>query len=390
MEIEYQILLTLGGMLLVGQLLSYLGQRTFLPRVTLLLLFGILIGKEFLNLIPPIFQEQFEAIAMVTLLMVGFLIGGKLTKDFLHNGISKILWISLSSAIVTASIVYLCLAWLAIPTELAVLLSCIAAATAPASTLDVIIESNDKGSFGKVLISVVALDDAWALMLFAIGIAIAMSITGHIATDSPLIFAAKDIGGALILGLILGFIGSSLTGRIKPGKPILTEALALVFICGGLALWLNVSFLIASIIMGAVIANFAKHHEHSFHEIENIEWPFMVIFFVLAGATIEIEALENIGLLGLVYITSRIMGKLAGARLGAQLSHADKEIKRWMGLALLSQAGVAIGMALVASEHFPEYRQTILSLVISSTIFFEIFGPIAAKFAIRKASQPSN
>jgi Kef-type K+ transport system membrane component KefB len=224
-------------------------------------------------------------------------------------------------------------------------------------------------------------------MLFAIGLAIAMSVSGHIGSESPLLFAVREIGGAMALGGLLGAIGCVLTGRLKPGKPILTEALALVLICGGLSLWLEVSFLITSIVMGGVIANFAKHHEHPFHEIENIEWPFMVIFFVLAGATIELDALESIGLVGLVYICSRIAGKLLGARIGAQLSRADGQTKQWLGLALLSQAGVAIGMALVASEHFPEYRQTILSLVISSTIFFEILGPVAAKFAIEKADQ---
>lgn len=387
MDDGFQFLLSVGGILLAGQLLSTIGQRTFLPRVTLLLLFGILIGKEFLDLVPQLFQEQFEIVAKITLLMVGFLIGGKLTKSSLKHRVSKILWISFSSAIVTAIIVFLCLTLVGVPVALAILLCCIASATAPASTLDVVMESNDKSEFSKLLISIVALDDAWALVLFALGIAFATSITNHTVAESSLLFAVKDIGGAVILGLILGFIGAFVTGRIKPGTPILTEAMALVFICGGLALWLHVSFLIASITMGAVIANVAKHHEYPFHEIENIEWPFMVIFFVLAGATLELEIIKNIGLIGFVYIISRIMGKLVGAQLGARLSHASEGVKRWMGFALLPQAGVAIGMALVASNYFPEHQQTLLSLVISSTIFFEILGPIATRFAINKAAQ---
>ena len=110
---------------------------------------------------------------------------------------------------------------------------------------------------------------------------------------------------------------------------MLIEALGIVFVCGGLAIMLDVSFLIASMVMGAVITNLARHHEYPFHAIEGIEWPFMVIFFVLAG--------------------------------------------------------VAIGMALVASEHFPEYRQTLLSVVISATIFFEIIGPVFTRMAIQRA-----
>jgi Kef-type K+ transport system membrane component KefB len=386
MELGYQLLLSLGGILLAGQALSALGKKTFLPRVTLLLLFGVLIGDEFLNLIPDFFEDLFEIVAKITLLMVGFLIGGKLSKDFLKSGMGKSIWISLSAAIGTTLIVFLSLFLFGLPVELAILLSCIAAATAPASTLDVVMESNDHGTFSQLLISIVALDDAWSLILFGMGLALAASISGHISDESPFLFATKDIGGAILLGLVLGFIATHLTGRVKPGQPILSEALGLVFICGGLALWLNVSFLIASIVMGAVVASFAKHHEYSFHEIENIEWPFMVIFFVLAGATLNLEMLANIGLFGLAYILSRIIGKLVGARVGSYFSEADRATKNWMGLALLPQAGVAIGMALVASDIFPEHKQTLLSVVISSTIFFEIIGPIFARLAIKKAN----
>ncbi len=386
MESAYQFLLSLGGILLIGQAVSTLGHRTFLPRVTLLLLFGVIIGKDGLNIIPPFFSQQFEIIAEMTLLMVGFLIGGKLTIDTLNHRINKILWISISAAVFTATIVSVGLVWIGLPIELSIILGCIASATAPAATLDVVMESNDKSPFSNLLISIVALDDAWALMLFGIGIAIATSLSGHVSDGSSILLASKEIVGAIILGGLLGFPAAYLTGRLKPGEPILTEALGLVFICGGLALWFDVSFLIASIVMGAIVANFAKHHEYPFHEIENIEWPFMVIFFVLAGATLELRMIADLGLIGIVYIISRILGKLIGARVGGQLSSADKTLKNWMGIALLPQAGVAIGMALVASSKFPEHRQMLLSLIISSTIFFEIFGPVLTRVAIRYAN----
>lgn len=167
----------------------------------------------------------------------------------------------------------------------------------------------------------------------------------------------------------------------------MTEALGIVFVCGGLAIWLGVSFLIASMVMGAVIANVAKHHEYPFHAIEGIEWPFMVIFFVLAGASLELSALEDIGLIGVAYILCRITGKYLGARIGSQFSHAGQVTKSWMGVALLPQAGVAIGMALVASNQFPEYRQMLLSIVISSTVFFEIIGPVFTRLAIQRSQR---
>ena len=168
---------------------------------------------------------------------------------------------------------------------------------------------------------------------------------------------------------------------------MLMEALGLVFVCGGIAIWLEVSFLIASIVMGAVVANFARHHEYPFHEIENIEWPFMTIFFVLDGALLELGIINEIGLIGGVYIVSRILGKLLGARLGAHIARAEPVTRCWMGFALLPQAGVAMGMALVASSRFPEFQQVLLTVVISSTIFFEIIGPVFTRTALRRASR---
>jgi len=112
----------------------------------------------------------------------------------------------------------------------------------------------------------------------------------------------------------------------------------------------------------------------------------MVIFFVLAGASLELSALRELGLIGVLYIVYRILGKYSGAKLGSLLGGADALTKRWMGPALLPQAGVAIGMALVASNQFPEYKQTVLSVVISSTIFFEIIGPIFTRLAIQKVA----
>lgn len=379
-----QFLIALGGILLLGLVTSTLGRRTFLPRVTLLLIFGVIIGKDLLDIIPSVFSDRFEIIADMALLMVGFLLGGKLTVRSLRKTADQILWISISAAIVTAIIVSLGLIAIGVSNEIAILLGCIASATAPAAVLDVVTESNYKGPFSDLLLSIVALDDAWALMLFGIGLSIVTALNGDGEATLPIFAILKEIGGAVILGTLIGLPAAYLTGRIKPGQPILTEALGVVFVAGGLAMMFDVSFLLASMVMGAVIANFAKHHEYPFHVIEDIEWPFMVIFFVLAGASIELNAIKDIGLIGLVYILCRASGKYLGAMLGGHCSKASKETKRWMGVALLPQAGVAIGMALVASKSFPEYRQILLSVIISSTIFFEIIGPVFSRLAVQR------
>ena len=385
-----QFLITLGSILLLGLFISEIGRRTFLPRITLLLIFGIIIGPDLLDLIPSVFFDRFEIIANMTLLMVGFLLGGKLTVTSFNQSAGKIFWISLSAAIITAIFVSICLILMGVTLPIAILLGCIASATAPAAVLDVIIESDYQGPFSDLLLSIVAIDDAWALVLFAVGISIVTSMNHPGADSASLIMIYHELGGALLLGLIIGFPAAYLTGRVRSGQPSLVEALGIVFLCGGLALWLEVSFLITAMTMGSVITNFAKHHEYPFHEIEGIEWPFMLIFFVLAGSSLEFSTLNNIGLIGIVYIISRSLGKYMGSMLGCHLGHCDRSTTKWMSIALLPQAGVAIGMALVASVHFPEYRQTLLSVTISTTIFFEIIGPVFTRYALKRFATDNN
>ena len=389
MDTSSQFLLTIGGILLLGLLTSLLAQRTSLPRVTLLLIFGAIIGKEMLDIIPELFSDHFDIIANMTLVMVGFLLGGKLTIDSLRDSKGKVLWISVSAALLTTIIVMLGLIFLGVPKDISIILGCIASATAPAAVYDVIEESGVKSKFSFLLLSIVAIDDVWALLLFGLGMAVVRTLNGLGGETFLLSIAAREIGGAVVLGVLLGLPAAYVTGRIKQGQPTLTEALGIVFVCGGLAIWLDVSYLIASMVMGAVIANVAKHHEYPFYAIEGVEWPFMVIFFVLAGALLDFSALRELGLIGVVYILCRAMGKYVGARIGSQISHADQTTKNWMGAALLPQAGVSIGMALVASNQFPEYSQAFLSIVISSTIFFEIVGPVFTRMAINRAEKTS-
>lgn len=387
MDSAAQFLLTLGGILLLGLTTSAIGRKTPLPRVTLLLIFGVFIGSDGLDIIPAVFTEHFELIADMTLVMVGFLLGGKLSRDTMGAGIGRVMWISITAAMATAILVSLGLWWAGVPAGISILLGCIASATAPAAIFDVVTESGHSGEFEELLLSIVAVDDVWALILFGFGIAVVSSMNGQAHELSSLMLVLREIGGAVVLGLLLGFPAAYLTGRIQPGQPVLSEALGLVFVCGGLALWFETSFLIASMVMGAVVANFAKHHEYPFHAIEDIESPFMVAFFVLAGASLEVEAMAGIGLIGTVYILCRALGKVFGAWLGSEFSSTGGAIKHWMGIALLPHAGVAIGMALVASHYFPQYEQILLTVVISSTVLFEIIGPVCTRLAISQASK---
>lgn len=129
-------------------------------------------------------------------------------------------------------------------------------------------------------------------------------------------------------------------------------------------------------VVGSVVANLASHHSRPFHAIENIEWPFMVLFFIFAGASLHMDALLQVGVIGTGYIVLRVLGRLIGAWAGGTLGHASPETRKWMGWALMPQAGVALGMALLAVHRLPELGMTILPVVIGSTVIFELVGPL--------------
>ena len=379
-----EFLFAIGSLLLLGLATYFLGKHTFLPRVTLLLFSGIIMGDEVLGLIPDSIESHFDIITDIALLMIGFLLGGKLTHKSLKEKGKQLISISLSAALATTVIVSLSLLIIGISAEISILLGCIAAATAPTATVDTVLEANSESPFSRLLVAIVAIDDIWALILFSFGLAFLSLFNDTQNGSLYLLDAAREIFGALLLGGLIGFPAAYLTGRISPGQPMLIEALGLIFICGGIAIWLEVSFLIAAMTMGAIIANLAKHHDYPFHEIENIEWPFMVLFFILAGATLEINMLAGLGLMGGVYVLARLGGKFLGAWMGAKVSNASNEVQHWMGLALMPQAGVAIGMALVTVNEYPEYKQIILPIVISTTVFFELVGPICTRIALKQ------
>lgn len=196
--------------------------------------------------------------------------------------------------------------------------------------------------------------------------------------------ALWEIGGAVLVGGVIGYPAALLTGRIQIGEPLQSEALAVVFLCAGLSIWLEVSFLLAGVVAGAIIANFARHHTRAFHEIEHIEWPFMILFFFLAGASLQSIPGRQFLFAISAFVVLRAVSRIIGGWLGGTLCAARNEYRRWMGLALMPQAGVAIGMALIAGNHFPEFREYLLMVTLGSTVIFEIFGPLATRIALKK------
>jgi len=381
------VITTLGALLLLGLLGDLLSRVLPLPRVTLLVVFGVIVGAPGLGLLPEQANDWYPLISDLALLMVGFLLGGKLSAQTLREVGRSVLTLSIAEVIGASMAVAVGLLLAGVPLELALLLAGIAPASAPAAITNVTKELGARGRFTDTLLGIVAIDDAWGLIAFSLLLAAATAIAGEAGAWGALAEGARELGGAVLVGVVVGVPAAYLTGRLRPGEATQAEALSVVLLAGGLALWLEASFLLAAMIAGAVIVNLAEHHDRPFHEIENIEWPFMVLFFVLAGASLHLDKLSEAGLIGALYIVLRASGLIAGAFAGGFLSGADTTLRRWMGIAIMPQAGVALGMALVAGNAFPDQRETILTLVIGSTVVFELLGPVLTRLALVRSGE---
>jgi Kef-type K+ transport system membrane component KefB len=377
----------IGAILLSGLAIDYLARMTRLPRVTLLILFGFVIGPSGLELIFSDVEVWLPVVTNVALLMIGFLLGGQLSRANLQKHGLHVFYISLAAALVTALAVLFGLLLIGVRPEAALLLAGIATATAPAATVDVVNQMKAKGVFTRTLIGIVAIDDAWGLMIFSIMLTLASIYAGDVMSAAQLLAGVWDIAGAFVVGIGLGVPVAFLAGRIRSGEATLVEALGAILLCGGISLAVDVSLLLAVMVMGSTIANLATHHIRPFHEIELIEWPFMILFFVMAGASLQVDTLLQIGFVGIAYIVLRSIGKIAGAWLGAVISNAPNTLRRWTGIAMMPQAGVALGMALIADHRFPEIGNVVLTVVIGAVVFFEIFGPFLTRLALLKTGE---
>ena len=378
-----EMIFLLGVVFMVGLAAEVVGRRTPLPRVTLLIIAGVAFGPSMLGWVVPAGTQWFNVVSQVALTMVGFLLGGRMTGRNLRRHGADILALSVVVVAFTAALVF-AVAWLlSDDLGLSLLLGALATATAPAATTDVVRESGAEGPFTETLLGVVAVDDVWGVLTFSFLMAAVAMLDGGDGM-AALTHGAWEIGGALGLGVVLGVPAAFATGRVSPGDPTLAEAFGLVFLCLGAARWLEVSFLLAAVVMGAVVANLASHHDRPFQAIENIQWPFMLVFFLLAGAALELEALPAVGFLGAAYVVARIAGRLLGASVGARWRAMQQGTGPWMGVALLPQAGIAVGMALVAAQRFPERADVLLSVVLASTVVFEIVGPPMTRLALKR------
>lgn len=380
-------IILLGAILSASIFADALAHRTRVPRISILMMVGL--GIAFVQQVwvgaqnGDVLDGLSEPLIQVALVMVAFLLGSELELRRLRKTGPLILVVSLFVIIGGGTLVGAGLVVLGFPLVVAVSLAAISVATDPAAVSESVRDSGSAGLVPRVLLGIVAIDDAWGILVFGLS----MSVLGWVIGGDgqlALLHAMWELGGAILVGVVIGLPAAWLTGRLKPGEPTQVEAIAIILLLAGLSSLLGVSALLASMVAGSLVANLSYHHTRSFREIEHIEWPFLVFFFVLSGASVDLYKLDDAILLTLAYIFLRLVGRVLGGYFAVRFSPArHKPLPATIGLALTPQAGVAIGMALLAAERFPEFRDSILPVVVASTIFFELIGPVLVKRVLR-------
>lgn len=380
-------IILLGVILTASIFADTIARRTRVPRISILMLVGIVIA-----VIHQVWLGQrdgdllgglTEPLIQLALVMVAFLLGSELKVSRLRRTGPLILVVSLFVIVGGGLLVGAGLLALGYPLVVAVSLAAISVATDPAAVSESVKENRKAGLLPKVLLGIVAIDDAWGIVVFGLSMAALGWVIGSEA-ELALLYALWELGGAVLLGAAIGLPAVWLTGRLRPGEPTQVEAIALILLLAGFSSSMGVSALLASMVAGSLVANLSHHHTRSFREIEHIEWPFLVFFFVLSGASVNLYQATDAIVLTVSYIALRVAGRVLGGYLSTRVAPArGKKLPGSIGLALTPQAGVAIGMALLAAERFPELRDTILPVVVASTIIFELLGPVLVRRVLR-------
>lgn len=381
-----ELILTLGFLLLVGLVVAGLGRRVGVPQVTLLILAGMALGPSGLGVLPEQIGDWYPVISDLALLMVGFLLGRHLEGYLLRAHGRKLLGFSLGTVIGAAAVVAVLLLAGGAPLPLALVLAGIAPASAPAAILLVVEESGGRGSYTQTMLALVAINNALALAVFDLLLSGAEALGSGGAVD-PLLSGGRALGGALLVGILVGIPAALVVPRVRTGEPMQLAVLGMVLACGGLALWLEASYLLAAIVLGAVLMNAPGGDRRPFETVESIDWPFWVLFFIVTGARAHPEELLALGLVGVLYVVGRVAGLVGGAWIGGVMGSAPRLHRQWMGPAILPQAGVALGMALAAGHGLPDWGDTIMTVVVASTVLFELMGPVVTRLGLSRTGE---
>ncbi|MDO9548658.1 MAG: cation:proton antiporter [Candidatus Marinimicrobia bacterium] len=393
------ILLLLGLALFGGTIGGRFFQKLRIPQVIGYICIGIVIGESGLKIIDHQTLLALQPFSYFALGLIGFMIGGELKKEVLSKygkqfitilifeGVAAFLFVTLLVGILGSLIFkdwrY---AW-----ALGILLGAISSATAPAATVAVLKEYKTRGPLTRMVLGIVAMDDALALFLFAVAAAVAGSLIGNIHNDTWRLFINPlyEITTAIALGVFGGLLLNHLLKYSEKEKH-LVFCVGIVLLVLGLAFAIHVNILLAVMTLGVIITNsISKKGRDVFKLLEGFTPPIYVLFFVLVGAKLNINYITlPVFLISILYLVGRSAGKMYGAMLGAKISSAPRTVQKYLPFCLFSQAGVAIGLSILAGNYFPGNIGNVLVVIITATVFvLEIIGPSFVKFGVTQAGE---
>ena len=394
------LLLAVGIMIVAGFLGGLAFEKLKLPKISGYIIVGVLLSPSLLNIIPKETTGELDIITEIALGVIAYLIGASLKVKSLHNLGKSIVWIIIFQSVGACLLVTVALSLtghLVIPSgtfwqsyfPMAFIIGAVSCATAPAATMAIVSEYKAKGPLSTTLLAVVALDDAIAVMAFAVALGISQPLAN--GTDGisfyqtlgvPFLHIVESIaiGGAFAVALIY-------TSRLaKARELLLVVVFGMVMLCAGLSSYFGLSSILANMVMGFILVNKVRRKE-VFGVLKDVEAALYAMFFVLAGLHFDLHVLKATGILAVVIVLTRCLGKYAGTWIGAKISGAPDTVRKYLGLALLPKAGVTIGLILLASLKFPSFGDVMLSAVLASTIINELIAPPLVKYAISKAGE---
>ena len=391
------ILVFVATAIIAGFVGGKISNKLKLPGVVGYLIMGLFLGPSFANLLNLEMLEKLGFFNDIALSLVAFVIGSEIRFGSLRKlgkGIVTIIFTESFGAFILVGLgVYL----LTHKIYLALIFGAMAPASAPAGTAVVLQECKAKGPLTNALYAVVGLDDGLAIMIyaFAAGLAKVFMTHQHMSLAGMVTKPLVEIGGSIILGGVIGYLLGFVLRKVYNKKEILAVSIGFILLCAGLANYFHFSLILANLSLGMVFANsFLLANRRTYQSINSITLPIFIIFFVIAGAHLQISLLPAMGVLGLVYIICRTCGLMGGAYIGASIAKSPTVIRKYLGMGILSQAGVAIGLAIMVTREFSglgsvgkDLSIMVINTIAATTIIFEILGPIATKFAITKSGE---
>ena len=387
------IIIAIAIMLLCGFLMTRITKKLKLPNVTAYIVTGILIGPFCLNLIPQTIISGTEFLADIALAFIAFSTGEFFKFSKLKNNAGKVVIIALAEALTASLFVFILTFWiLRLNLAFSIVLAALASATAPASTMMTIRQTQAKGDFVDTLLQVVAYDDIVALLAYSIAISVAVSSsTGAALGIWDIILPILKNLGVLALGGVFGLLMKLLIQKKRSTDNRLIIAIALLFAFCGICAAMDVSPLLGCMSMGTVYIN-VTDDDKLFKQLNYFSPPILLLFFVRSGLSFDLNALIKpsgaIGgvpllLIGVLYFIVRILGKYAGAFFGCLSVKKPKETRNYFGLALIPQAGVAIGLAAIGARTLGgESGNALQTVILASSVLYELIGPACAKLSL--------